>query len=81
MSVSEGLICETLYGHAFKTFDVRPNNRDGRFSGVQHRGLVASFPGSPPTRMTFDRTRIERGCPPLRGVRKRGSTVVKAGTL
>ena len=38
MSVSEGLICETIE-HAF---DVRPNNRDSRFSGVQHRGLQYS---------------------------------------
>ena len=39
VSVSEWLICETLYGHAFETFDVGPNNRDGRFSGVQHEGI------------------------------------------
>ena len=24
VSVSEGLICETFYGHAFETFDVGP---------------------------------------------------------
>ena len=30
MSVSEGLICETLYRHVFETFDVP------RFSGVQY---------------------------------------------
>ena len=29
VSVSEGLICEALYGHAFVSFD-------GLFSGVQH---------------------------------------------
>ena len=33
VSVSEGLICETLYGHVFETFDVRLNIRYGRFSG------------------------------------------------
>ena len=32
VSVSEGLICETLCRHAFETFDVP------RFSGVQHKG-------------------------------------------
>ena len=31
VSVSEGLICETLYGHAFKTFDGCLNNRNGCF--------------------------------------------------
>ena len=39
MSVSEGLICETLYGHAFETFHVGLNNCDGCFSGVQHEGI------------------------------------------
>ena len=38
VSVSEGLMCDTLYGHAFQTHRVRPNNRHGRFSGVQHKG-------------------------------------------
>ena len=33
VSVSEGLICETFYRHAFETFDVP------RFSGVQHKGI------------------------------------------
>ena len=33
VSVSEGLICETLCRHAFETFDVPP------FSGVQHKGI------------------------------------------
>ena len=36
MSVSEGLICETLYGH---TFDIRLNNRHGCFLGVQLKGF------------------------------------------
>ena len=27
-----------LYGHAFQTYRVRQNNRDGRFLGVQHKG-------------------------------------------
>ena len=36
VSVSEGLMCDTLY--AFQTYCVRPNNRDGRFLGVQHKG-------------------------------------------
>ena len=35
MSVSEELICETLYRHAFETFDVP------RFSGVQHKGFYS----------------------------------------
>ena len=39
VSVSEGLTCETLHGHAFETFDVGPKNRDGLFSGVQHKGI------------------------------------------
>ena len=39
VSVSEGLICQTLYGHAFETFDVYPNNHDGRLSGVRHKGF------------------------------------------
>ena len=38
VSVSEELMCDTLYGHAFQTYRVRQNNRDGRFSGVQHKG-------------------------------------------
>ena len=25
--------------HAFETFDMPPNNRDGCFSGVQHEGF------------------------------------------
>ena len=36
VSVSVVLMCDTLY--AFQTYRVRPNNRDGRFSGVQHKG-------------------------------------------
>ena len=32
VSVSEGLSCETLYGHAFETFCVCPSNCDGHFS-------------------------------------------------
>ena len=38
VSVSVVLMCDTLYGHAFQTYRVRPNNRDGRFLGVQHKG-------------------------------------------
>ena len=37
VSVFEGLMCDTLYGHAFQTYRVRPNHRDGRFSGAQHK--------------------------------------------
>ena len=29
--------------HAFETFDVPPNNRDGCFSGVQHKGLTLQY--------------------------------------
>ena len=52
VSVFEGLIYNR---HAFETFDVLSNNRDGCFSGVQHKG--------------FDFT-IFRGCGnrPLSGV-------------
>ena len=51
MSVSEGVI---LYGHAFETFDVRPNNRDVRFSGVQHKGFgITIFVGV--AKLSFER--------------------------
>ena len=43
VSVSEGLMCDTLYGHAFQTYRVRSNNRDGRFSGVQHKGYDLQY--------------------------------------
>ena len=43
VSVSEVLICETLYGHAFETFDVRPNNRYGCFSSLQYSVGVAKL--------------------------------------
>ena len=45
VSVSEGLKLHhrhtfvKLHRHTFETFDVPRNNRDGCFSGVQHKGF------------------------------------------
>ena len=54
--VSEGLICEILYGHALETFDIHPNNCEGCFSGVQHNGF--DFIG-------VAKLSVERGSPVL----------------
>ena len=43
VSVSEGLICETLYGHACETFDIRPNIRYAVFRESSIESLTLQY--------------------------------------